>query len=270
MEKTTDGSAREDAARRRATGRRRILGVGLAALALAATIGGGIAAASEETVETRSVALDGASRAAVELDMDFGDLAVRAETAGSANLMVAEFAFDEEDWRPSVEYAVAGDEGRLKVGQPGDGGDLDLGDIDDVFQNEGNRWEVALSPDVPVDLAIDLDSGAADLDLGGLNLSGLDVDQEVGELRLDLSGVAPSQDVDASVRVEAGDVEVVVPAGVGVRIDADTGAGDVDAEGFERDGDAYVNAAYGEAEVTIRIEVDAAVGEVDLKVAGAE
>jgi hypothetical protein len=264
----TIDSLPEGAGPRRAVGRLHTLGIGLAAIALSLTVGGGIAAAAEETTET--VALGGATRAAVELDMDFGDLAVRAGAAGSGNLMEAQFAFDEDDWRPSIEYGVAGDEGQLKVGQPGDAGDFGLGDLDNLIENDGNSWDVALSPEVPVDLTVDLDTGSAELDLDGLNLTGLDLDMEAGELRVDLSGVAPTQDVEATIEVEAGDIEVIVPEGVGVRIDAEAGAGDVDADGFERDGDAYVNAAYGESPVTIRLEVDAAIGEVDLKVAGAE
>ena len=248
-------------------GARRALGLGLAALALPLTLGGGIAAAADETVETQTVTANGVSRAAVELDMDFGDLTVRSAAAGSGNLVEATFAFDDDEWRPTVERSDDGETAVVTIGQPGDAGDLDLNDLDDVIQNEGNSWEIGLTPDVPLDLMVDLESGAADLDLNGLTLSGLEVNAEVGEVIVDLSAVVVTEDVDLSIELEAGQVEVIVPAGVGVRIDADTSLGDVDAAGFARDGDAYVNAAYGESDVTIRLNVDVTAGEIDLTVA---
>jgi hypothetical protein len=267
LQSMTSGSTPEYAVPRRAANRLRAVGLGLAALALSLTVGGDYAAADEQTTET--VALGSATRAADELDMDFGDLSVRAGAAGSGNLMEAEFAFDDDDWRPSVEYGIADDEGQLKVGQPGDASDVGFGDLDNLVENDGNAWDVALSTEVPVDLTVDLDTGYANVDLDGFNLTGLDLEMEAGEVKVDFSGVAPTQDVEATIEVEAGDVEVVVPAGIGVRIDAEAGAGDIDADGFERDGDAYLNVAYGESPVTIRIEVDAAIGQIDLKVANA-
>jgi hypothetical protein len=241
------------------------IGLGLAALALVLAAAG--TSAADETVESQTVPVNGAARATVELDMDFGDLTVRGAPSGTGNLIEGTFSFDDDEWRPTVERSDNGDEAVVKIGQPGDGGDLDLNDIDDVFQNEGNGWDIGLSPDVPVDLAVDLESGAADLTLSGLTLTGLDVDAEAVDLTVDLSGVVVTEDVDLSIELEAGQVEVIVPANVGVRIDADTSVGDVDADGFERDGDAYVNAAYGESDVTIRLNVDTTVGEVDLKIA---
>jgi hypothetical protein len=263
----TDGRTTDERRTRRPLSAGQTLSLALAALALALTIGGRIAAAADETVENQTVPVNGAGRAAVELDMDFGDLTVQSAAPGTGNLIEATFAFDDDEWRPTVERSDDGEAAVVKIGQPGDAGDLDLNDLDDVLQNEGNGWEIALTPDVPIDLTVDLESGSAALDLDGLTLSGLDVNAEVGEVTVDLSQVVLTEDVDLAIELEGGQVEVVVPAGVGVRIDADTTAGDVDADGFERDGSAYVNAAYGESAVTIRLNVDVTAGEIDLRVA---
>jgi predicted membrane protein len=86
-------------------------------------------------------------------------------------------------------------------------------------------------------------------------------------LTVDLSGGTWSQDLDASIDGKAGSITLIVPSDVGVRIDADVTLGDVNADGFSRDGDAYVNAAYGTSPVTLRFNIDSTVGEVKLKVA---
>jgi hypothetical protein len=52
---------------------------------------------------------------------------------------------------------------------------------------------------------------------------------------------------------------------VGVRVDIDGGLGKVDAAGLARDGDVYTNNAYGESDVTLRIEIEGGVGRINLQ-----
>ena len=42
-------------------------------------------------------------------------------------------------------------------------------------------------------------------------------------------------------------------------------AHEIEASGFTRDGDYYVNGAYGETEVTIDIDIDGGVGQIELR-----
>lgn len=246
-------------------GRGGILGFGLLALGIPA-FAGLAGAAHAMTAETQTVPLDSATAVTAELDMDFGVLNVGSAPAGGADLFRGEFSFDDDEWRPAVDYRIEGDTGNLDVQQPGDFRDLDFNDLDDIGQNDGNRWDVQLSPDVPLDLTVDLDTGSSELDLGGLDIRTLDVESNAGEITVDLSGVAWEHDLDAAIDLEAGTIKLIVPSDVGVRIDADTTVGDVDADGFERDGDAYVTAAFGESSVTLRIDIDVTAGEIDLEV----
>ncbi len=242
------------------------LGVGLLALTIPA-FSGLTGHASAATDETQTVPRDAATAVTAELDMDFGILKVGPAKPGSTDLFRGDFSFDDDEWRPEVEYKLEGDTGTLDVQQPGDFGDLDFNDLDDIGQNDGNRWDVQLAPDVPLDLTVDLDTGSSELNLGGLDVRTLDVETNAGEIVIDLSGGAWEQDLDAAIDSEAGTITLIVPNDVGVRIEADTMLGDVDADGFERDGDAYVTAAYGESAVTLRIDIDTTVGEIDLEVA---
>jgi hypothetical protein len=41
---------------------------------------------------------------------------------------------------------------------------------------------------------------------------------------------------------------------------------EINAKGFRREGDSYVNEAYGDSEVTLNVEVQGGVGEINLKV----
>ena len=85
-------------------------------------------------------------------------------------------------------------------------------------------------------------------------------------MELDFAGTTLNRDVDATVDANGGKITVKVPAGLAVRIPADADVGDVDADGFDREDDAYVTPAYGDAANALRLEVDNTAGEIDLEV----
>jgi hypothetical protein len=53
---------------------------------------------------------------------------------------------------------------------------------------------------------------------------------------------------------------------MGVRVDVTGGLGEIQAEDLSRDGDAYVNDAYGESEATLNVDIEGGVGQIRLEV----
>ena len=84
-----------------------------------------------------------------------------------------------------------------------------------------------------------------------------------GELNLDLTGARKS-DLQATIEGGAGQATIRLPRDVGVHAYASGGIGSVNAPGMMREGDAYVNAAYGKAPATIELTVHGGVGEINL------
>ena len=58
----------------------------------------------------------------------------------------------------------------------------------------------------------------------------------------------------------------MLPSEVGVKAKAQGGLGKINAVGLERVGGAYVNDAYGESDVTLNVNVQGGVGEINLEV----
>ena len=73
-----------------------------------------------------------------------------------------------------------------------------------------------------------------------------------------------ARDLDVTVKAGVGRATLRLPRRVGVRVTVETGIGDVDAPGLKRDGDVYTNDAYGESAVTLRIDIKAGVGKINL------
>jgi len=137
-----------------------------------------------------------------------------------------------------------------------------------------------------MEMGVEMGAGRADLELGTLSLTRLDVKRGAGELNVDLSGASAlsrleigggagqvmvdltgnwQTDLDASIEGGVGEITVRLPRSVGVRVDVQLGIGQVNASGFTQDGDDYVNDAYGESDVTLRVDIGGGVGEINLE-----
>ncbi|MFW6124915.1 MAG: toast rack family protein [Pirellulales bacterium] len=196
---------------------------------------------------------DGAETVRAVIEMKAGELNL---SAGASDLLQAQFDYNVSAWKPEVTYTVRDGRGDLTVRQPAGG--IPLGSPE-------NRWDLRLADDVPLDMNVALDVGEAELKLAGLSLTRLNAEVGTGELTVDLTG--PWQrDFTARIEGGIGECTVLLPGKVGVRVEVDRGIGELDVTGLTRDGDAYVNKAYGSSPVTLQIEVGHTIGELDLRV----
>lgn len=208
--------------------------------------------------EEHTVDLEGADRVVIDIDMGIGKLTVNS---GSSSLMDAEFSYNVEEWAPLVEYHVKDGRGFLTISQP----DAEGKSVPDDATNE---WELSFSVGVPIELDVDMGIGEARMDVGDLTLTDLSVDHGVGDVTINLEG-RDTGDLNASIDGGIGSIAVVVPTSVGVRVDADTGIGAFRTNGLFKRGDALVNSVYGETDSTIRLSVDAGIGEITVETSDA-
>lgn len=213
-------------------------------------------AGQDVVTESRTVELQGAESVEATVTMLAGQLTT---SGGAEHLLDAEFTYDVPEWRPIVEYTVDGTAGNLVVRQPET-------DRDVTRENNRYEWDLRFNNDVPIDLHVRQGAGQATLDLRGMNLGTFDLDSGAGQVLVDLSGNW-RRDVTATVHTGAGQLTLRLPETVGTRVELDTGVGIINAQDLRRDGDAYVNDAYGTTDVTMNIAVDAGVGVIDLEVA---
>ncbi len=207
----------------------------------------------ETQMESRTVDLAGAQAVDVEITMGVGEL---RRGGGARELLEAEFIYNVPDWQPEVDYYVSGGHGRLTVRQPHSSG-VRWGDV-------RYTWDLRLKNNLPMALTVSLGAGKSELELAGLAVSRLDVRLGAGETTLDLTGDWQA-DLDANIKGGVGRATVRLPADVGVRVYAKAGLGRIHARGLKSDGRDYVNAAYGKSKVTLRISIEAGIGEINLE-----
>ena len=209
----------------------------------------------ELRTQTRSVDAEDAESVRANLRIALGELNV---SGGADELMEADFAYNVSAWEPRVNYELGGDTGELHVEQQGLGEGIPNRDV-------RNEWDLRLNDDIPMDLAVQMGGGVANLDLDSLILTGLNLDMGAGATTVDLTGDW-ERDLSAVVRGAAGEVTLLLPSQIGVRVNAGTRLGRVNAEGLRKEGEAFVNGAYGDSDATLEVDVSGGVGQINLRV----
>ena len=112
-----------------------------------------------------------------------------------------------------------------------------------------------------------LEVGAADFNaegLGNLNCASYDVDGGVGDVTLDFNG-AWSVDTDVEVDMGLGQLTLVLPRGLGVRVEKNGFLASFDSEGLIKRGDAYYSENWEKAGNRVSFNIDAAFGAIRIQ-----
>ena len=202
---------------------------------------------------SESVEMDDSELVRVDLRMGAGDLRV---TDGGAKMMRADFAYSVPAWKPAVRYSRAGKQASLIIEQPGKNHTTLVG-------STKYSWDLQLNKKVPVDLAFHFGAGQARLDLGSLELRGVEVDMGVGQLDMDLRG-APKHSYDVSIHGGIGEATVRVSADAGIYAQAHGGIGEIKVRGLRQEDGHWVSPSYDSAANKVRIEIQGGIGQVNV------
>lgn len=228
--------------------------------------------------ETEVVPLGSVSSVRVNIELAAGELGI---TGGAAELLEADFTYNVDELKPEVSF----NGGSLSVLTP----DLELRGVTSLLDIDEYRyeWDLRFNDDVPMEMTLNMGAGRANFDLGSLSLNRLDFDGGAGDISLDLSNSASlsrlevdlgagetnidltgdmQSDLDATIRGGVGKLTLRLPRGVGVRVNIDSALTNINTRDLSRDGNAYVNDAYGESGTTLRIDIDAGIGEINMEV----
>lgn len=209
--------------------------------------------------ESTTVPLGVATRLATTVRVGAGSLRLHAAEASAALALEASFRNVPDGWDPEVRYSVEATKGVLDVLQA----DMSGGRLRDwAVGIPDNEWDLGLAAGVPTDLTLESGVGESEVDLRDIDVRKLDVVVGVGKTTIDLSGPRTS-DIIGSVDGGVGDLELILPKGVGARLTGgDDGIGKRETPGFSRAGDALVNAEWGLAGPKIELRLTQGVGEV--------
>ncbi|NDK56707.1 toast rack family protein [Pontibacter fetidus] len=215
----------------------------------------------------QAVKADNVKQAIVKLEMPAGELHLKT---GTTQLIDAQVNYNQAGWKPVMNYSKSNGGANLTLKQE---------EISNKENNGENKWTINLNKTIPLQLAVSMGAGEANLDLSKSRLEKLEVEAGavscninlagsavktakisagVGELNVDMSG---NWNHNATVDISGGigDVKLKLPKGTGVRIKA-SGLGSRNLNGFRKNTDYHQNAALGKSKHTLTINVSGGMG----------
>jgi len=176
-------------------------------------------------------------------------------TGGTSKAFEGEFDYATNWARPRIAYTVSAKSGDLNISQDNHG----------PLLGPDNTWSLTLNDEVPIDLQIKMGAAKGNLNFRNINLKQLRIDGGVGKIDVDLTG---NRNADLNVDIHGGVGQAVVrlPKAIGVSVLAKGGIGAVTTHGLTKQGENYVNEAFGHSAHTIHVEINGGIGNIDLGV----
>ncbi|HWQ19380.1 MAG TPA: toast rack family protein [Methanotrichaceae archaeon] len=204
----------------------------------------------------KTVPLGDAKSVDAIIAMGIGKLSI---SGGSSNLMDGEFIYNVPSWKPEISYSVASGVGNLTVRQPSN-----------QSVPEGStryEWNLRLNQNVPMNLWVSGGTGDTRLQLGGMSLTGLNIDSGTGNLVVDLSGDW-KKSLNVNIKSGIGKLDITLPRDVGALVEVSNAIGTIQYDsGLMQNGNTYFNSAYGKANVTLSIQTETGLGTTNIRLA---
>jgi len=201
--------------------------------------------------QSRTIERDDAKSVNVSVESGAGQVTV---TGGSPHLLDADFDYGYSYSNPSVEYKTEAGLGQLTITQDSEHAH---------FGTAHNDWTLRFSNDVPLSLKVEMGAGEGRFRLRDLQVTNLKLEMGAGHVDVDLTGPR-KKDLTADIEGGVGQATIRLPKNVGVTVNAQGGIGSVNAHNFKRDGDDYINDAYGKTPASVRVKVQGGVGQITL------
>jgi hypothetical protein len=203
--------------------------------------------------ESASIDLQGATSARLKLNHGAGELKIHS--GASAN----EFAHG--TFVGGLDHKASRDGDRLEVRmKPA----REFLDFPSFGQNSQLDWDVALNPDIPLDLSMNLGANKSTIDLSGMNITNLDVDTGASDTNI----ILPSKGrFRADLDFGAASMVITIPDGMSARIRSTVVAGDmhVDTSRFPRNSGYYQSPDFETAVNAVDLTIDGGAASVKIK-----
>jgi len=131
------------------------------------------------------------------------------------------------------------------------------------------KWDIGLTPEIPLDLTLDSGSGSCNFDLSGLLLEKLFVDSGSGSINMSLPA---EQSFSFTLDSGSGSLRIDIPEDTGMRVRLDSGSGSFNpgndfqlVSGERQDDGIWESDNYDTAEFTIEMEIEQGSGSISFR-----
>jgi hypothetical protein len=252
-------------------GRRSTLGSMVALVLIVAVLVGGVWLLGFSNSDTRGVrtetvneVLDGVEQATIRIEPGVGALHLDGLEPSHESLIYGTVVLVDGQ-RLDLKSSMNGSNPEIRLRSAGNwemarpGQWLDFSDRND----HALEWNLGISPDVLLDLDVELGVGENDLDLSDLQLESLSVELGIGASRI----ILPKEgEFPARIEGAIGETVVLIPQSLPVRVTVDTGLATAELRGFSQEGNYYYSPGAKEAGSWVELTIEQALGNMEIRV----
>jgi len=189
------------------------------------------------------------------------------------------YSYRRDTWRPEISYNDGSETGYLNIKNIDDRHQFEYDDSDKTV------WDISLNDKVPNEVSISMTAGVANINFQNSNLRRFEFEMAAGEsninlrntsvpyisfkaiageAELDLSG-RWKNDLEATIKGGVGELTIILPPDIGVKMDITGILGDVDAPQFHEDDNSYTNDLYGRTGASLYLDITGGIGDINVE-----
>ena len=189
--------------------------IAVAAVVLLLVVGPSLGLATSGTLKTETLSSEIGAATNANITLNFSSQPVKIVALTDKTSLLS----GEIDYYGSLSYTESGDPTRrIRLAQTGTSGF-------NIPWDSNARWDIGLTPNLPIDLTIDGGSGSSDLNLGELRLTSFNVDQGSGSMTLELP--PSTQPYNATINGGSGSMNVTFPSDGDLTVRLNGGSGSI-------------------------------------------
>ncbi|MBN2612887.1 MAG: hypothetical protein JXB00_15125 [Bacteroidales bacterium] len=212
-----------------------------------------------------------------EINFLSGTLNIKSETINK--LYSGDYNFPRDELKPVITYHEENKTGFLRIisKEPDNTKRFDSSD--------NNVWDLKLNKNIPTELYIKMVAGEGKINLAESMLNRLDFQMVAGDVEINLrntsitdlniKAIAGKVTLDltgkwndnlrASITGGAGELLLLIPETTGAQVEITGLLANIFTPGFEKNGNSYTNASFGNTKETLHIDIFGGIGDVELR-----
>jgi hypothetical protein len=216
-------------------------------------IGGGVFSVRMLPTTQLEQALEGVSQARIEINQDAGSM--RLGASDDNDMLLVGVGPVGEGLTFTKDFQVQDGVGNLVL--------RGKGELGPTVNTNQYAYNYQLNSKIPIELITNQGAGEINLGLENLHIVDLDVDQAVGQISVFL----PELSLSGSINGAIGQVNIIAPANVGLKVVAGTALVSIQTPAdFDKANKVYTSSNYEQAEIKIDLQVNLAIGNVNIEV----
>jgi hypothetical protein len=187
-----------------------------------------------------------------------------------------------EDFRePQIDFIENGKKANLRITTRDEQQSINFNDS----ESSSCTWNLYFNKKVENSINISMVAGTGNIDLSECNLKSFDFKMTAGEIKLNLNNTSVpymnfraaagdveidltgewKNDLRANIKGGVGEITILVPDNIGVKIDISGILGEINAPSFKKKRKTYLNKMYGKTSKTLFLDIFGGIGEINIE-----